>query len=137
MHLHDARLSSQWITLDVLVGSKVGHFVLVQAALAPEGALQHDKEVVQLYRSPGLSASATKTLVRKVSIHYCKRDHKGDTGVQRQNSAYVHVLWSMGRTFQRKGLHRYYSRHAQRSSIVQSGLSNLWRLYAGAAEGVI
>lgn len=39
---------------------------MLQAASKPEGALQQNKEVVQLYRSPGLSASATKTLIRKV-----------------------------------------------------------------------
>ncbi len=37
-----------------------------QTASKPEGALQQSREVVQLYRSPGLSASATKTLIRKV-----------------------------------------------------------------------
>ncbi|BDA47656.1 Phosphoribosylformylglycinamidine synthase [Coccomyxa sp. Obi] len=37
-----------------------------QTASKPEGALQQSREVVQLYRSPGLSTSATKTLIRKV-----------------------------------------------------------------------
>lgn len=39
----------------------------LQTASKFEGTTQQDGEVVQLYRSPGLSASATKTLLHKVS----------------------------------------------------------------------
>ena len=49
----------------------------VEPKQAPEQVVQQAREVVQLYRTPGLSESATKTLLHKVHV-----------------SAIEHLFWS-------------------------------------------